>query len=332
VKAGLRRAAILLSTAAVWLALPDAAMAQGEVVTEQELTTPVSIVHGVYQGAAVFLVGVVAFAVLVWLPVSRKSGYRRGGGVFSGVVWILFGVFALAGLADLSLFVVRASGQPLAPGLFWEALSGTRAGNIWLATTGLALAAVLLADVASRQRRAAGWWAATVAGIAALGTLAQQSHVSGEGTLAFLGVWVHLAGAALWTGGLLGIPVLLVGPLRKMESALRAELRVRTVRRFSRVATGAVMAIIATGLYASVLQIPSLVGLVGTSYGRALIVKLGLLTLLLAAGGINFLDGGQGPLGRMAGAELVLATGILLVAGFLSTLPPAEFALEYGVP
>lgn len=330
-KAGLRRAAILLSTAAVWLALPDAAMAQGEVVTEQELTTPVSIVHGVYQGAAVFLVGLVAFVVLVWLPVSREAEYRRDG-ILPRVVWILFGVFALAGLADLSLFVVRASGQPLAPGLFWEALSGTRAGNIWLATTGLALAAVLLADVASRQRRAAGWWAATVAGIAALGTLAQQSHVSGEGTLAFLGVWVHLAGAALWTGGLLGIPVLLVGPLRKMEPALRAELRVRTVRRFSRVATGAVMAIIATGLYASVLQIPSLVGLVGTSYGRALIVKLGLLTLLLAAGGINFLDGGRGPLGRMAGAELVLATGILLVAGFLSTLPPAEFALEYGVP
>jgi putative copper export protein len=68
------------------------------------------------------------------------------------------------------------------------------------------------------------------------------------------------------------------------------------------------------------------VGLVGTSYGRALIVKLSFLTLLLAAGGINFLDAGRGPLGRMVEAELVLA------AGFLSTLPPAAFALEYGVP
>lgn len=331
-KAGFRRTALLLSTAVVWLAPPETAMAQGEVITEQELTIPVSIVHGIYQGTTVFLVGLVAFVALVWLPVSREAGYRRGGGVFPRVVWTLFGVLAVAGLADLSLFVVRASGQSLAPGLFWEALSGTRMGSIWLATTGLALMAALLADLASRQRRAAGWWAAVAAGVAALGALAQQSHVSGEGTLAFLAIWIHLVGAALWTGGLLGLPVLLAGPLRKVEPETRAELRVRTVRRFSRVATGAVMAIIATGLYASLIQIPSLVGLVGTSYGRALIVKLGLLTLLLAAGGINFLDAGRGPLGRMVGAELVLATGILLAAGFLSTLPPAAFALEYGVP
>ena len=45
--------------------------------------------------------------------------------------------------------------------------------------------------------------------------------------------------------------------------------------------------------------------------------------LLLATGGINLVDKGDGPLGRMVGLELVLAAGIFVAAGFLTSLPPA---------
>ena len=82
-------------------------------------------------------------------------------------------------------------------------------------------------------------------------------------------------------------------------------------------------------MHATLLHVPDLSALLATPYdGQALIMKLGLVALMLAAGGINLVDVGKGPLGRMVGAELVLAIGVLVAAGFLTTLPPAS----YGSP
>ena len=314
------------------LASPGAAYAQGETVTEQGLVTPVGLAHGVSQGTTVFLAGLVAFVALVWLPVHRSLGFGGSAGrLFSRSVWFLFGLLSLAGLTELSLFAVRAAGEALSPGLLWEALTSTRTGGIWLARLGLGLLTAILATWAA-SRRPLGWWVAALTGAALLVTLAQQSHAAADGGLALLASWLHVVGAALWMGGLVGFPIVLLGPLRRVEPDEKLKLREHTVRRFSRVATVAVMVIVATGLYATVLQIPNLAGLVGTSYGRALIMKLGLMVLLLATGGINLIDKGRGPFGRMVGAELALAIGIFIAAGFLTSLPPAESVLEYGSP
>ncbi len=118
---------------------------------------------------------------------------------------------------------------------------------------------------------------------------------------------------------------MLLGPLRALEPGERSKLRRTAVRRFSKVATAAVLLVVVTGLHATLLNVPSLQAALETSYGRALIMKLGLVALMLAAGGINLIDSGKGPLGRMVGAELVLAVGVLVAAGFLTTLPPAGY-------
>ncbi len=328
----LRRAGISLALAvAAGLAVPGVARAQGELVTEPRFVTAVGIAHGAAQGSAVFLAGLVAFAALVWFPVSRNLGFETGLGAgrwFARAALFLLGLLAAAGVAELSLFAVRASGEPLSPGLFWEALSGTRTGRLWAVRLGLGLLTVLLAAWAYRRPGVLGWWAATVPGAAMLATLALQGHAAAEGGVALLASWLHVVGAALWMGGLLGFPLLLLGPLRPLEPDDGNKLRIGTVRRFSRVATLAVMLIVVTGIYAALAQIPSLAGLVGTPYGRALIMKLGLMVLLLAVGGINFIDKGRGPLGRMVGAELALAVGIFVAAGFLTSLPPAGSVLE----
>ena len=108
-----------------------------------------------------------------------------------------------------------------------------------------------------------------------------------------------------------------------MPADQRAELRRRTVRRFSKVATIAVMTLIVTGLFAILLHVPSTSALIGTPYGRALIVKLGLLVFLLTAGGTNLMLQGREPFSRVVGAELILAIGIFVATGFLTSLPPA---------
>ena len=61
----------------------------------------------------------------------------------------------------------------------------------------------------------------------------------------------------------------------------------------------------------------------GTAYGRALLTKLGLLTLVLALGGISFMLRSRGPSVHLLGAELILALAIFVATGFLTSLPPA---------
>ncbi|MDP8949788.1 MAG: CopD family protein, partial [Actinomycetota bacterium] len=152
------------------------------------------------------------------------------------------------------------------------------------------------------------------------------SHAAAEGLLPSLADWLHVVAASLWMGGLLGFPLVLLGPLRAMPPKQRTELRWRAVRRFSKVATLAVMTLIVTGVYATLLHVPSVEGLLGTAYGRALMIKLGLATLLFAAGGVNLVLEGRGPFGRIVGAELILVVGIFVATGFLTSLPPASTA------
>lgn len=334
--AAIRRTAVptLILAFVASLAWPAASFAQqahgeGEAATlaEQSLLGASGVAHGMAQGTAVFLAGLVAFVAAVWLPASRSMGTGRDvGKSFSRAVWALFGLLAAVGVVELSLFAVRASGEAFGPGLFVEALFDTRTGNLWILRLGLGLLTALAATWAARRRGSGGWWLAAAVGGTLLATLALQSHAVTEGSLALFAAWVHVVAAAFWMGGLIGFPVLLLGPLRLMEPDERAKARRETVRRFSKVATVSIMAILVTGLYATLLNVPSVPALMGTAYGRALIMKLGLIVFLLATGGINLIDKGDGPFGRMVGAELVLAVAIFVAAGFLTSLPPAGYA------
>jgi copper transport protein len=87
------------------------------------------------------------------------------------------------------------------------------------------------------------------------------------------------------------------------------------------------MALIVTGVYATLLHVPNVEGVLGTAYGRALMVKLGLAVLLFAAGGVNLVLGGRGPFERVVRLELILAVLIFVATGFLTTLPPASVGL-----
>ena len=64
--------------------------------------------------------------------------------------------------------------------------------------------------------------------------------------------------------------------------------------------------------------------LLATPYGRALLVKLVMLSLLLGVGASNFLLRGRGPFGRLVVVELLLALGLFVATGFLTSLPPAS--------
>lgn len=271
-----------------------------------------------------FLAGVVAFVALVWLPSHRAAGSGEWGAVaFTRCVWALFALLAVAGVVEVSLYAVRASGEPFGFALVGQAFYETRVGQTWLVRLAFALAAVLVASWATRAARDGLWWAAVASGAVVLLTVTQLGHAATEGgVLPFAADWLHLGAGALWMGGLLGFPLVLIWPARKLEANLKSELLGSAVRRFSRLATGAVMVLVATGIYAILLQVPSLESVFNTPYGRALVMKLGLLVILLPTGLINMIDRGKEPFGRMVGAELLLALGIFGATGFLTSLPP----------
>src|SRR5690606_36205139 len=104
------------------------------------------------------------------------------------------------------------------------------------------------------------------------------------------------------------------------------------VRRFSRIAVGAVALLVAAGLIMVVLQVGSMSGLVGTTYGLILLAKLALVAALLALAAINKLrltpslalgePGAVMALRRTIAAEVGLALAILVATAALGTTPP----------
>ena len=115
------------------------------------------------------------------------------------------------------------------------------------------------------------------------------------------------------------------------------------VPRFSRVALGSVLVLIASGTVVSFIRLPTLSSLWNTGYGQALLVKIGILFVALVLAAVNLLrttprleaSRGRPGLGestvstlrRLVGGEVGLVVGAIFVAGLLSSLAPPPKAL-----
>jgi copper transport protein len=297
---------------------PVSVLAEGHAAAE--------ISHGLALAATALLAGLAPFAALVWLPATRHSGGVGRAAIrpFGALAWGLLIALVVAGVGELSSFAVRASGEALNTELLWQAILDSRVGAVWLGRLGLALLVAASITAAARSGRAWPWWAATGTSAVLLTTLTGLSHAAATGRpLPLVADWTHAAAAAVWMGGLLGFAgALFSGPLRGLAPDIQAKLRERSVRRFSVVATTAVAVLACTGLYASILHVPSPQALLGTPYGLALAAKLALLSLLLGVGASNLLLRGRGPFGRLLVVELLLALGVFVATGFLTSMPP----------
>ena len=152
---------------------------------------------------------------------------------------------------------------------------------------------------------------------------------------------VHLLAGSVWIGGLIGLLVLwhATGPER------RVPVLGVVIPRFSVLALTAVIILLASGTGATVVHMPALNALWDTSYGVAILVKIGLLTLAVALASGNLLRtrprlaaAGRDAAGavtagrllrRLVSGEAILVTGAVFTAAVLSSLapPPPAFAL-----
>ena len=152
--------------------------------------------------------------------------------------------------------------------------------------------------------------------------------------------WSHLVAGSLWVGGLIGLIVL----WRTLPAARRIAGLVVSVPRFSNVAFVSVNVLIASGVAAAIIQLPTVSSLWNTSYGKAILVKVSLLGAAMLLAAVNLLwtrprlaaSAGDRPdigpatamlLRRLVASEIVLVAAIIFAAAVLSSLPPPPNAL-----
>ncbi|PBC83777.1 MULTISPECIES: copper resistance protein CopC [unclassified Streptomyces] len=167
----------------------------------------------------------------------------------------------------------RTAGQPAAgsaPGKTERADSGEEG------TDAAGQPAVEAADLA-RQRRDLTFGLAfggviVAAGLAATWALAEHASTGLQTAVAMPVDVLHLLAVAAWLGGLAALVVSLYwGP----------PVERRAVRRFSRIAFGSVLVLVATGVYQSWRQVGSWRALTDTTYGWLLLLKVGLVVVLV---------------------------------------------------
>lgn len=268
-----------------------------------------------------------ALAVFIGAASTGLLAYR--GSVPRGGVPVLRAA-AAAGLAALAFLTfgekMLVGAKTLLP------LFLTRQGGFLLAL-GIALAvcilAVVLVDLWPRR------WSLAVLGAAGAATVlvhVAAGHAASPSPVWFLNVaaqWVHMTAVGVWVGGLFW---LLLGFRGRGHDERAAAVGV-----FTRIATGTLVVVLATGLARAVSEVGSVSALFDTRYGITLIVKVALVAGLAGLGALNHFfwvpalrgeggTAGERRFGLNSRGELAVALAVLAATAVLSGLAPAGSA------
>ncbi|MFG3012098.1 copper resistance CopC/CopD family protein [Streptomyces cinerochromogenes] len=119
------------------------------------------------------------------------------------------------------------------------------------------------------------------AGLAASWAMAEHASTGLQPGLAMPVDIVHLLAVAAWLGGLTALLTALY------RAPADTPVEAAAVQRFSRVAFGSVLALVATGVYQSWRQLGSWSAFTETRYGQLLLVKIGLVAVLVGIAGVS---------------------------------------------
>jgi copper transport protein len=273
---------------------------------DRSLGAAYGVVRFVAFAGVVLLVGGAMFVALLW-PAGADD--RRARGLLAGGWWLTLAATALT----IPLHAAYSAGGSLADTFDSSLLGdelGLRTGRTWVVRLLLlaviaAVGRVLLARVTRAGRAQSGdagdagddtpaerpdvlaWGGAPgelvalgALGLALLATVTLTGHaVSGDVIpIAAVTDLVHLAAVSVWLGGL----ALMFGAVLRLRPERGDDVE-RVAATFSEVAFAAVLVIVASGVVQAVRQVGSWAALTDTTYGRLLLVKVGLFVALLAA-------------------------------------------------
>ena len=285
------------------------------------------------------LVHFASAALLFGAPLYRlaiEPGDARIGGraveVAGAVAALLSGLGWFAGVAATMAGGFR---DALSTDLLAAVTFDTRFGHLWIARllVLMAIVAVQLAGHSSRWRDTAlavlaAGFAASLIGVghgmtgAGHGPVVARIHMAAD--------IAHLLCAAAWIGGLFCLARLLHAAMlgRAPIEAVRAPLR-----RFSRLGYWAVALALVSGCINALVMVPRPASLVGSDYGRVLLLKLVLVLLMVAIAIVNRMMltppimAGAAPAGarrlwRSVLVEQGAALAVLAAVAWLGTIHP----------
>jgi putative copper export protein/mono/diheme cytochrome c family protein len=302
-------------------------------------------VRWLHLASSILLVGAAAMIVIAGRS-DRPTAQRWEARVLAWARWCaivaLFSGIVVVG-TQTALFEGRASAA-VEPRAIARVLVDTQFGRVWIVRAGFVLLLAAFLSLRLSVTRRADWRAsrgeAVLLGVAALLPLAAAGHAAAvePDTVRTIALdALHTLGAGLWVGALLPLALL----LKTASSEDGADARPHAVlaaRRFSRLALGIVLVLVATGTWLAVTHVGNVAGLVGTSYGRLLLTKLALLLVALGFAALNRSVllarlGGDGPtvgrpamrrLARFVTVEAGLALAILVIVAAMNVTPPAR--------
>ncbi|HUY66080.1 MAG TPA: copper resistance protein CopC [Acidimicrobiales bacterium] len=268
------------------------ASAVASTLANQSGSTTVGVVYWLIRFAAfvglLFLVGLALMVALAWRPGGMTPRVGR-------ILWVSWSVLLASTVLGIGIQGVYAATLPLVdivrPSLV-DAVLHTRFGQVELLRLLLLVAFIpVLLGIRGRLGQGPRRWrwlvpAVVVVGAALLLTPGLAGHAS-TGDQPALGLALdvtHLAAASAWLGGLALLATFLVG---KGEDVDRPDDPTGVTLTVSAYAFSAVVVVVATGTFQSIRQVGSLYALFHTTYGRTLVVKIILVTVLIGLGALS---------------------------------------------
>ncbi len=306
-----------------------------------------------------FLTVMSAIGLFVLRMVIARPMVRLVSGTTLRAVTVAFVIAALLGLLAIPIYLDVATAidslrSVFAVGALVPLFRVTAFGRgyvdmeLCFALFCLAASVALWVDRPDRERRSVAELLATLGALLAAAAVLIIPGLSGHAAqtsprgLAVLFDWLHLSAGSLWLGGLIGLLVLGASlPALKRVAGL-----IVCVPRFSNVAFVSVLLLLGSGTGATILHMPILAALWQTSYGKTILVKIGILTAAMMLGAVNLLRTKPGLvaargspesgrwaavlLRRAISVETVLLAGAVFAAAVLTSLapPPPAFAKE----
>jgi copper transport protein len=314
-------------------------------------STAFAAVRAVQYAAIALALGALIFLAACWWPGLAAAGTGGTGRTAALEAFarrlrvLLLGAGAaglVSALAGIALEGAAGQGTPvwqaLRPSVIGEVL-GTRFGLVWALAAGAWTLLALYAAVLGRApgRREAALLALPVAPLVLLPGAAGHASVEPPVALLLPANVLHVLAMSAWLGGIAVLVLGLRPATARLEGAERTGLLVAVVGRFSRIAGGAFAVLLATGAAQAVVEVASVHALVDTAFGRAVLIKLVLLAVLVALGwahrsrtlpALRGATAEPGPAGvllrRLLRAELALGVAVLAVTGALAGYVPAR--------
>ncbi len=265
------------------------------------------IVRGLNYLSIALFVGGLVFLLAVWLRAraavadGNEPRWAAASTAFRRRLWLL-----LVGAVGLGLLVsvlgILLQGATAAGVSLWSSLKGTVIENtldsrfgeawalkvaVWVVLGGLLFAIRWQRRDSPATRALLGLMSLGGLYLAATPALAGHASIQSPTGVFFPADVVHVLAASVWVGGIACLLLALPAATGELEPADRSRLLLATLARFSPLALASVLAIVATGAVQAYIDVRSVEGLLHTTYGTLILIKVALLLALISLGWVN---------------------------------------------